>query len=253
MTAREPLSQGRSHYSYTHYADRSVAEGFDALRFSGPIGRLLLETQEALLAEALAPLTGRRVLDVGTGTGRAAIGLARGGAGVTGVDASAEMTRVARGRALDAGVRLDLGLADAQALPFGDRTYDAAVSLRVIMHAIDWRRCVAELCRVSRWRVVVDFPSRRSFAALESAARLAAKRAGRQVEAYRVIGTAEVEEAFRANGFRVVLVRPQFVLPIAVHKRIGSRALTESVERALARLGLLRALGSPITMVGERV
>ena len=70
----------RQHYSYTHYANKDVAAGFDQLRFSGPIGEYLLETQESLLVEAFKPLaaggaegalTGVHVLDVGTGTGRA--------------------------------------------------------------------------------------------------------------------------------------------------------------------------------------
>ncbi len=41
MTDRgEAPSGARNHYSYTHYADQAVAEGFDALRFGGPIGKL---------------------------------------------------------------------------------------------------------------------------------------------------------------------------------------------------------------------
>ena len=73
MTApTKPAASGdRTHYSYQHYADPAVADGFDALRFSGPIGRYLLESQEALLTEMLAPLSARVILDVGTGTGRA--------------------------------------------------------------------------------------------------------------------------------------------------------------------------------------
>jgi 2-polyprenyl-3-methyl-5-hydroxy-6-metoxy-1,4-benzoquinol methylase len=245
-------AEDREHYSYTHYADPAVADGFDALRFGGPIGQLLLESQERLLLDALAPLAGRRVLDVGTGTGRAAIGLARAGASLAGVDASLEMTRVARQRAATAGVAINLGLADAHALPFGNASVDAAVCLRVIMHAVDWRRCIAELCRVSRWRVVVDFPSSRSVAALESGARRVARALGRKTEPYRVIAERDVIAALASNGFRVVLVRRQFVLPIALHKRMRSRGLTEGVERVLATAGLLRLLGSPVTMVGER-
>lgn len=251
--AGEPAPGGRQHYSYAHYADRGVAEGFDALRFGGPIGRHLLGAQQSLLLDALRPVAGRRVLDVGAGTGRASIALAQAGALVAGVDASSEMTRVARASAARVGVRVEFSLADAQALPFADGSVDAAVSLRVIMHAVDWRRCVAELCRVSRWRVVVDFPAAASAAALESAARRIAKGLGRRVEAYRVLSEREVAAAFHANGFRVVMVRRQFVLPIALHKAIGRLAFTEPVERALAAIGLLRLLGSPVTMVAERV
>lgn len=245
-------SSERSHYSYTHYADPGVAEGFDALRFSGPIGQHLLAVQESLLLEALAPVAGRRVLDVGTGTGRAAIGLARAGASVVGLDYSAEMLRVARARASQAGVSLELGIADAHALPLTDRSVDAAVSLRVLMHAIDWRTCVGELCRVARWRVVVDFPALGSFAALESGARHLARRFGRPTEAYRVMAERDVAHAFGRHGYRVVMVRRQFVLPIALHKKIGSLGVTRGVEGALAGVGLLRLLGSPVTMVAER-
>ena len=55
------------HYSYAHYANRDVAEGFDALRFSGPIGRFLLEDQERLLLESLSPVAGRVIADLYAG------------------------------------------------------------------------------------------------------------------------------------------------------------------------------------------
>ena len=94
------------HYSYSVYADPAMAEAFDALRFSGPIGRLIAEDQERVIAAFLSPVTGRSVLDVGTGTARAAIALAVRGARVTGVDASAEMLAVAERRAKSAGVEV---------------------------------------------------------------------------------------------------------------------------------------------------
>jgi SAM-dependent methyltransferase len=242
----------REHYSYQHYADPAVAEQFDALRFGGPVGRYLLESQERLLAEALAPVKDRSVADVGTGTGRAAIGLARAGARVVGLDASSEMLRVARARADRDHVSLELGVADAHHLPFDDRSVDAAVCLRVLMHAIDWRQCVRELCRVARWRVVVDYPSRASVAALESATRRLRQSLGARVEAYRVISDGEIARAFEGAGFRVISRHKQFVLPIALHKAIGRIGLTRGVERGLAGVGLLRLFGSPVTVVAER-
>jgi hypothetical protein len=47
-------------------------------------------------------------------------------------------------------------------------------------------------------------------------------------------------------------VHRQFVLPIALHKAIGSRRLTLRVEDALDRAGLLKYLGSPVSIVAER-
>src|SRR5918993_911286 len=113
------------HYSYSVYADPAMAEAFDALRFSGPIGRLVADTQEQVIAAFLAPLEGRRILDVGTGTGRAAIALARRGAAVTGIDASAEMLQVAARRAAEAGVTVTFVRGDAHGLNVADRSFDA--------------------------------------------------------------------------------------------------------------------------------
>lgn len=251
----------RQHYSYTHYANKDVAAGFDNLRFSGPIGEFLLEAQERLLMDACRPLgqgtgdrplTGCSVLDVGTGTGRAAIGLARAGAAVTGVDASSEMLEVARSRAEAVGVPVTFDAGDAHALPFPDAHFDAAVSLRVLMHTPDWRRCVGELCRVARKRVVADFPSRSSLATVESLARHVKRAAGGDVEAYRVMSERSVVATFAAHGYRIVSVHRQFVLPIALHKAVGSLAFTRGAERTLAAVGLLWLAGSPVTMVAER-
>jgi SAM-dependent methyltransferase len=240
------------HYSYAHYADRDVAAGFDALRFGGPIGRYLLEVQQRLLLEAVTAPATRTVLDVGTGTGRAALALAAAGATVTGVDASSEMLDVARARAADLGLQATFDVADAHHLPLADRSVDVAISLRMLMHVPDWPRCVAELCRVSRWRVVVDFPAQASFAALESARRKRAAGAGKKTEPYRVIAERDVRSRLGEGGFRVVAVHRQFVLPIAIHKKAGSLGATKAIEGGLAALGLRRLFGSPVTMVAER-
>jgi ubiquinone/menaquinone biosynthesis C-methylase UbiE len=254
MTADAPLDprDDRGHYSYAHYASRDVAEGFDALRFGGPIGQYLLQSQEALLVEALSPLDGLRILDVGTGTGRAALAMAARGAAVEGVDASVEMLDVARSRAARAGLRIGFGVADAHALPVGDRQVDAAICFRLLMHVVDWPQCVAELCRVARRRVVLDFPSAASGAALESLVRRGRQAMGQQVEAYRVMRARDVTRVLAAHGFRVALTRRQFVLPIALHKAVNRLPLSLATERALARVGALRLLGSPVTIVAER-
>ena len=114
------------------------------------------------------------------------------------------------------------------------------------------RQCVGELCRVSRHRVIVDFPALGSVAAVQSVSRRLARAAGANVEAYRVLGEAAVRSAFESHGFRVTRIHRQFVLPIALHKRLGSRAATERLEGVLAGLGLLRLAGSPVTVLAER-
>lgn len=240
------------HYSYSVYADPAMAEGFDALRFSGPIGRLIADTQEAQVAAFLQPVEGRRILDVGTGTGRAALALARRGGLVTGVDASVEMLEVAGRRAREARLPLTLVRGDAHALEFGDRSFDAVVCLRVLMHTPDWRRSLRELCRVSAGLLVFDYPARWSTAAVQAASRQVVRLFDRRTEAYRVFSARAIASALEREGFRVVGEHRQFVLPIAFHKRVGSEAWTRRIEAPLDRAGLLRRFGSPVTVAAQR-
>jgi ubiquinone/menaquinone biosynthesis C-methylase UbiE len=249
----EPASPTRpDHYSYAIYADPAMADSFDRARFSGPVGELLAETQARILTEFCGPVASRSVIDVGTGTARAALVLAHAGAHVTAIDASDEMLRVARARAESRGARIHFETGDAHHLAQRDGTFDVAVSLRVLMHTPNWRQCVGELCRVSRHRVIVDFPALGSVAAVQALSRRLARAAGANVEAYRVLAEASVRRAFESHGFRVTRVHRQFVLPIALHKKLGSRAATERLEGALAAVGLLRLAGSPVTVLAER-
>lgn len=240
------------HYSYTSYADPAVAAGFDAMRFGGPIGALLREDQEGVLDRFLGDVSGQRLLDVGTGTGRAALALSRRGARVTGIDASHEMLGVARARATQAGLDITFECRDAHRLMFPDRYFEKSVCLRVLMHTPDWQRCLGELCRVTERQIVFDYPALSSIAVLQSLFRRLIQKAGRRTEAYRVFADSTIRHALDANGFRITESHRQFVLPIALHKLIGSPAFTRKVELAFGAVGLRRLAGSPVTVLAQR-
>jgi 2-polyprenyl-3-methyl-5-hydroxy-6-metoxy-1,4-benzoquinol methylase len=242
----------RSHYSYTAYADPAMARTFDDRRFGGPIGDLVAGTQARVLANFIGRIKDRQILDVGTGTGRAALLLAGGGARVTAIDASEEMLAVARRRAQEQAVSVNFMIGDAHRLEFEDRSFDVAVSLRVLMHTPQWRDCIAELCRVSERLVILDYPSATSAALFHSLTRRVIHAADGRTEAYRVFTDRSIAKALDRSGFRVRSVHRQFVLPIQVHRAIGSRRFTLFTEDKLERLGLLRLFGSPVTLCAER-
>lgn len=242
----------KKHYSYSVYADPATAAGFDAAKFSGPIGTMLLEDQERVLNEFLGDVSGMSLLDVGTGTGRAALALARRGGIVTGIDASGEMLSVARQRAAAAGLNISFREGDAHALVFPDRSFDQAVCLRVLMHTPNWKRCLGELCRVTARRVVFDYPSLLSLAAVQALWRQTIHYSGLRTQAYRVLADSTVARELGRHGFRIAGRQRQFVLPIALHKLIGSRGFTRTAESALAAVGLLSLAGSPTTVAAER-
>ena len=75
---------------------------------------------------------------------------------------------------------------------------------------------------------------------------------GSRTEPYRVFTHRTIAEAFRQSGFEIRSVHRQFALPIQLHRAIGSRRFTEATEDLLDRIGLLRLVGSPVTLVAQR-
>jgi SAM-dependent methyltransferase len=163
------------------------------------------------------------------------------------------MLAVAERRARDAGVAVTFSPGDAHRLDVPDRSFDAVVCLRVLMHTPDWRASLRELCRVAADRVVFDYPSLYSAAAIQAAVRRVTRRFDASVEAYRVFSPSAVARALAGAGYRVAGEHRQFVLPIALHKAVNSEAWTTRVEGALERAGIMRRLGSPVTVLAERV
>lgn len=98
------------------------------------------------LLDALGPAAGRSLLDIGGGTGNYARALAHAGFEVILCDISPGMTRGASAK-LGAG---RVVVADAQHLPFGDSSFDCAISVKVLNHIPDWRAAFREARRVLR-------------------------------------------------------------------------------------------------------
>jgi SAM-dependent methyltransferase len=96
------------------------------------------------LLDAAGVGPGVRVLDVATGPGYAASAATDRGASAVGVDVSGEMLALARRR----DPRLDLRAGDAEALPFADASFDAAVANFLILHVGRPEQVAAELARV---------------------------------------------------------------------------------------------------------
>jgi ubiquinone/menaquinone biosynthesis C-methylase UbiE len=140
----------------THYQSETVAEEYDAIRFTSWKGRLVDRLEKAFVLRALRGLPpGARVLDLPAGTGRITELLRGAGYATIGADISAAM--LARGRLR--GLAMPLLAADAEQLPFADGSFDAVVSVRLMHHVPSPIRCrmLAEFRRVSCGTVVATY------------------------------------------------------------------------------------------------
>jgi ubiquinone/menaquinone biosynthesis C-methylase UbiE len=134
---------------------QQVAGEWDAKRLAWYDERVIEELAERV---HVGPET--TVLDVGTGTGFVAAGLAPRVARVVGIDHAEAMLEVAH-RNLDAlGIsNVEFSQGDLTHLPLGDDTVDAAVANMVLHHAEDPAAMLQEMARVTGpggWVAVTD-------------------------------------------------------------------------------------------------
>ena len=102
-----------------------------------------------VVVDRAAPAAGERVVDVGCGTGNAALLAAERGAHVTGVDPAARLLEVARGRAAARDLDARFALGEAAALPLPDGEADVVLSVFGVIFAPDPAAAAAEMARVS--------------------------------------------------------------------------------------------------------
>jgi SAM-dependent methyltransferase len=101
-------------------------------------------------ANGLEIRPGARVLDVACGTGNVAIPLARRGAVVTGVDIASNLIAQARERAAAERLAVTFEEGDAEQLPYGEASFDVAVTMFGAMFAPRPELVASELARVLR-------------------------------------------------------------------------------------------------------
>ena len=113
------------------------------------VGALIVEQGRALVAAA-GTGPGTRVLDVGAGSGYAALPAAETGAEVVACDPTPQLLTVGERRARERGLVVRWEVADAEALPFADGEFDVVLSCIGAIFASDQAAAARELLRVCR-------------------------------------------------------------------------------------------------------
>lgn len=109
-----------------------------------------MDTETAFVLERVLPED--RVLDLGCGTGRFTLPVARRAADVVGLDLSAGMLDVADAKAREQGLAIGFEQGDMADLPFESGSFDVVVSMLALMHVplADREQVFAEIGRVLR-------------------------------------------------------------------------------------------------------
>lgn len=103
-----------------------------------------------LLCEAVDLRAGERVLDVAAGNGNATLAAARRFGSVTSTDYVPVLLERGRRRADAEGLNVTFEVADAEALPYPNASFDVVLSTFGVMFAPDHEQAASELMRVCR-------------------------------------------------------------------------------------------------------
>jgi ubiquinone/menaquinone biosynthesis C-methylase UbiE len=219
-----------------------------AARFSGSAGAYLLEVQDASLSNLISSYANGTVIDVGGGHGQLLDLYSTFGMDVT-VHGS-DPTCFAR---LDPSTKLyHRVVSDICALPFEDRSFDVVVAVRLITHVSDWPAVLAEMCRVARFAVIIDYPSKRSLNALTPLLFNLKRGIEKNTRTYTLFTQKELKSVLNANGFPQVVEYKQFFFPMVIHRVFKGGWLLRVVENICRSIGLTRLLGSPVMLRAER-
>ena len=219
-------------------------------RFAGPVGTWFLELQARTTLDLLTPWPGASVLDVGGGHGQVTGALLEAGHRVTVLGSDPSCGQRVR-PLVDAG-RIRFASGDLLQAPYSEAAFDVVLAYRLLPHMVRWEALIAELCRLARHAVVVDYPTRRSMNAIAEAFFGVKKGIEGNTRPFTVFRDARVESAFATQGFRPTARRPQFLLPMALHRALGNASLAKGIETLALGVGATPRFGSPVILRLQR-
>ncbi len=225
-------------------ADIETASDNYASRFSGEVGEYFLDEQLKKVLNIIKMYEKPTILDVGGGHAQLAIPLVNQGyrVTITGSDAICEQRLK---RELTAG-SYSFYVCDILNLPYSDMSFDIVLAFRLLPHVEKWEALIDELSRVAKRAVIVDYPDYRSSNILNTFLFNTKKSIEGNTRPFSLFSRKQIADAFDKNDFKVENFYPEFLLPMVLHRKLGSASLSKFVENISQLLKLTTFFGSPI-------
>jgi len=229
---------------YPETADIETSSEDYARRFAGPAGEWMLEVQENIVTGWLSQYGKASILDVGGGHGQLAVPLANAGFQVTVLGSDASCSQRIQKEVSEKKITFVTG--NVIELPFPDKSFDVVTCIRLIPHCTRWPELIAQLCRVARKTVIVDYPTSQSINMFSSSMFGLKKKLEGNTRPFALFKHSEILGEFSKHQFVMSRRRPEFFLPMVLHRKLNAPGFSGFLEGFFRAIGLTSMLGSPV-------
>ncbi len=231
-------------------ADIETASDDYASRFSGVAGEYFLDKQTEITLSLLQDLPGASILDVGGGHAQLAEPLVQAGYQVT-VTGSDDCCRKRLDQQLRPGSFKYL-TCDSLALPFENQSFDVVLAFRLLPHVDRWQELLAEMCRVAKKAVILDYPDSRSTNILYEHLFAMKKKMEGNTRTFTLFNRGQIRQEMNRNLFTPPVFKPEFLFPMVIHRKLQNRGVSNVIETAAKLTGMTSLFGSPIIFRSDR-
>lgn len=139
------------------------AQSYDEKRSSSAAGKFIWETERRIILDLCGNIYEKKVLDLGAGTGRFSMELAKNGANIVSYDPAKAMIKVVNEKSYKENVieRISFVQGDGKKLPFKDYSFDGIICMYVLSHLSAYKDVLREMKRVIKpdGFIIANFPN----------------------------------------------------------------------------------------------
>ena len=128
---------------------KSDAIVYDKDRYSSNIGKKISAKQKNLILKLGQPWKNKKILEIGCGTGRLTLEVAKEEGLITGLDSSIEMILISKKKVSeDINQNLQFVNADCSSIPFRNSSFEVCLCINVMNHVPNYEKTIEEIVRV---------------------------------------------------------------------------------------------------------
>ena len=209
----------------------------------------LSKKEESILLRFIGNVYNKKILDVGTGSGRLASPLVERGAIVSGIDESDDMLKQAKSKGFPSS-RYALHKGDIQSLKqFKDDYFDAIICFRVLKYVPERNEVLSEMSRVIKkdGTLLLEISNFYSFeAVLRWIDFIKLGKSNR----YNLLKYKEIKRNLSKRGFVVTKLTPTTKIPHVFWRLLGKRA--ETIDKILTTITPIQFLSRGLVIKAKR-